>query len=106
MAPAGRPAVRSVDPPPRSRRRADRPAVAPVDDDPGTVAGWEEWTGLAMPESGTYVLEGGVEPMTLDREADRGVYYDSNVWIVHSLKPAPVQSDAPERWQSGRLRRS
>jgi hypothetical protein len=51
----------------------------------GTIADWEEWTGMAFPESGEYVLPGGCEPVAIDREADRGTYFDSNVWVVHDL---------------------
>lgn len=51
----------------------------------GTVADWESWTGMAFPESGTYVIPGGCEPLSIDREADLGTYHDSNVWIVHDL---------------------
>ena len=51
----------------------------------GTVAEWEEWTEMAFPESGTYLVPGGCEPVAIDREADRGTYYDSNVWVVHEL---------------------
>jgi hypothetical protein len=51
----------------------------------GTVAEWEAWTGMAMPESGRYVVPGGCEPVTIDCDADLGTYHDSNVWIVHEL---------------------
>lgn len=51
----------------------------------GTVAEWEEWTGMAFPDSGTYVVAGACEPVTIDRAADRGRYHDANVWIVHDL---------------------
>ncbi|HEX2883289.1 MAG TPA: N-acetyltransferase [Candidatus Limnocylindria bacterium] len=51
----------------------------------GTVAEWEAWTGMAFPESGAYIVPGGCEPVTIDRDADVGTYHDSNVWILHSL---------------------
>lgn len=51
----------------------------------GTVGEWEAWTGMAFPESGAYVVPGACEPVVIDREADRGTYHDSNVWIVHDL---------------------
>lgn len=52
---------------------------------PGTVAEWEEWAGMAFPESGRYVVPGALEPVTIDREADLGVYVEPNVWMHHRL---------------------
>jgi hypothetical protein len=51
----------------------------------GTVADWERWTGLTLPESGSYVIPGGTGPLEVDRERDEGVYHDQNVWMVHDL---------------------
>jgi hypothetical protein len=51
----------------------------------GTVADWERWTGLALPESGSYVIAGATSPLSVDRERDEGVYHDQNVWMVHDL---------------------
>ena len=50
---------------------------------PGTVAQWEEWTGLAFPESGSYVVPGALVPVEIDREGDEGLYVEPNVWMVH-----------------------
>ena len=52
----------------------------------GSVAEWREWTGLAFPESGAYLVEGAAAPVTIDVEADEGVYFDPNVWVVHDLR--------------------
>lgn len=49
----------------------------------GTVGDWESWTGLAFPESGTYVFPEGLAPVEIDRDADRGSYWEPNVWMVH-----------------------
>ncbi len=51
----------------------------------GTVAGWEQWTGLAMPESGQYVAPELLTPLHVNREADRGLYIEPNVWVAHAL---------------------
>jgi GNAT superfamily N-acetyltransferase len=51
----------------------------------GTVADWERWTSLAFPDSGRYVVPLATDPVEIDREADRGVYHDANVWMVHDL---------------------
>jgi hypothetical protein len=52
---------------------------------PGTVARWEEWSGLSFPVSGRYIVEHALEPISIDREADLGVYIEPNVWVRHSL---------------------
>jgi GNAT superfamily N-acetyltransferase len=49
----------------------------------GTVAQWEEWTELAFPESGSYVVPGALVPVEIDRERDEGLYVEPNVWMVH-----------------------
>jgi GNAT superfamily N-acetyltransferase len=49
----------------------------------GTVAELEEWCGLQFPESGSYVVEGALLPIEIDREQDRGVYREPNVWMRH-----------------------
>jgi GNAT superfamily N-acetyltransferase len=53
----------------------------------GTVAEWEEWTEMALPESGAYVVPGALVPVEIDRERDKGVYVEPNVWMVH---PPPL----------------
>jgi len=50
---------------------------------PGTVGEWEDWTGLAFPESGPYVVPGALVPIEIDRERDEGLYLEPNVWMVH-----------------------
>ena len=49
----------------------------------GTVAEWEEWIDLALPESGSYVFPGGLAPLTVDREAGIASYWEPNVWMIH-----------------------
>lgn len=49
----------------------------------GSVAEWEAWTKMAFPESGTYVFPEGLAPLEVDREADRGAYWEPNVWMIH-----------------------
>jgi hypothetical protein len=51
----------------------------------GTVANWEKWTGMPLPESGDYVVPFATSPVHIDRARDEGVYYDQNVWMVHPL---------------------
>ncbi len=53
----------------------------------GTVAEWESWTDMAFPESGSYVFPQGLATVAIDREKDRGVYWEPNIWVRHA--PAP-----------------
>jgi hypothetical protein len=50
----------------------------------GTVAEWEEWTGMAFPESGDYWFPRGLATLAIDRGSDRGSYWEPNVWMQHA----------------------
>jgi hypothetical protein len=50
----------------------------------GTVADWEEWTEMAFPESGDYWFPRGLATVAIDRESDRGSYWEPNVWMLHA----------------------
>ena len=49
----------------------------------GSVRDWESWTDMVFPESGEYVFPHGLAPLTVDREADVGTYWEPNVWMIH-----------------------
>ena len=51
----------------------------------GTVQDWEQWTGMAFPESGAYVVPGALQPVDIDCEHDRGRAEDPNVWMKHPV---------------------
>jgi hypothetical protein len=51
----------------------------------GTLAEWEEWTAMAFPDSGQYVIPRGQVLVTIDREADVGLYVEPDVWLRHPL---------------------
>jgi GNAT superfamily N-acetyltransferase len=51
----------------------------------GTVREWEQWTSMQFPESGEYTFPGGLAPVDIDRDQDRGTYWEPNVWIVHPV---------------------
>jgi GNAT superfamily N-acetyltransferase len=51
----------------------------------GTLAEWRTWTGLEFPVSGPYIVAGALEPVQVDVAANRAVYHDANVWMVHRL---------------------
>jgi hypothetical protein len=50
----------------------------------GTVAEWERWTGLVFPDSGDYVIPGGLTVLSIDKAADLGTYVEPNVWMQHN----------------------
>lgn len=60
----------------------------------GTVAEWEEWTDMAFPESGDYVVPGALVPVRIDRERDLGRYEEPNVWMRHPVTPADARLTA------------
>jgi hypothetical protein len=49
----------------------------------GTVSEWESWTGLTFPASGDYVFPEGLATVHIDTDADRGSYWEPNVWMIH-----------------------
>jgi GNAT superfamily N-acetyltransferase len=49
----------------------------------GTVAEWEEWAGMAFPETGRYVVPEALDPVDIDREQDQGTYEETNLWMRH-----------------------
>jgi hypothetical protein len=54
----------------------------------GTVAQWEQWTGMKFPESGLYIVPGALSPVEIDRERDVGRYDDPGVWMLHRVPEA------------------
>jgi GNAT superfamily N-acetyltransferase len=46
------------------------------------VSDWEKWTGMQLPEDGTYVVEGMLAP--LEVRGGIGRHVEPNVWIRHS----------------------
>jgi GNAT superfamily N-acetyltransferase len=51
----------------------------------GSVAEWEQWTGMSFPESGDYWFPGGLATVAIDREAGTGAYWEPNVWMQHTI---------------------
>jgi hypothetical protein len=51
----------------------------------GSVAEWEEWTGMQMPGSGSYVIPGALVPVEVDRERDVGEYVEPGCWVRHRV---------------------
>jgi hypothetical protein len=49
----------------------------------GTVAEWEQWTGMVFPEPGEYVIPQGLSLLRVDKDTDQGVYVEPNIWMQH-----------------------
>ena len=41
--------------------------------------------GQTFPDSGDYWFPGGLATVHIDREQDRGSYWEPNVWMHHTL---------------------
>ena len=52
----------------------------------GTVADWQEWTGLPMPGSGQYVVPRALAPVDVDYQRDLVRYTEPNVWVRHEVR--------------------
>ncbi len=75
-----------LDPWIRAHQRLGATVLAPAERSmviTGTVAEWESWTEMAFPQTGRYVVPQALDLVEIDREADRGVYQESNLWMRH-----------------------
>jgi GNAT superfamily N-acetyltransferase len=50
----------------------------------GTVAEWEDWTKLAFPETGQYVVPDALDLVQIDCQRDRGTYFETSLWMRHA----------------------
>jgi hypothetical protein len=50
---------------------------------------------MLFPESGEYWFPGGLAPLMISREADRGRYWEPNVWMHHQIAARSTDSDFP-----------
>jgi hypothetical protein len=76
----------SIDPWIRTHQRMGGVILGPAAESmviEGTVAEWEEWTGMLFPASGDYVVPDALNLVRVDREADRAVYREENLWVEH-----------------------
>jgi len=51
----------------------------------GSLAQWQEWTGIVFTQSGDYRVDGALQPVRIDIAQDRGIYHDQSIWIEHDL---------------------
>ncbi len=51
------------------------------------VARWTEWTGMEFPGDGSYIVPGGLVPLSVSHGNDRGSYVEPGVWVLHKTGP-------------------
>ncbi|GLY22893.1 hypothetical protein [Micromonospora sp. NBRC 101691] len=81
-----RPDGLSIDPWIRTHQRMGARILGPAPESmviEGTVAEWEKWTGMVFPVTRDYVVPDALNLITIDRERDRGVYVEQNLWVQH-----------------------
>ena len=49
----------------------------------GTVAQWEQWSGLALPASSFYIIPDALAPLHVDHAADLGTCTEPGIWVRH-----------------------
>ena len=52
----------------------------------GSVSEWQRWTGLALPASGRYVIDGALDLLHVDVDAGRCWLEEPNVWYGYTVK--------------------
>jgi GNAT superfamily N-acetyltransferase len=50
-----------------------------------SIAEWEQWTEMAFPESGAYVVPGALVPIQIDRKSNQGDYREPACWVRHRI---------------------
>jgi hypothetical protein len=48
------------------------------------IAFWETWTGRTFEESGQYIVDGALVPISIDLDNEVGVYEEPNVWVAYA----------------------
>jgi hypothetical protein len=51
----------------------------------GTKAQWADWTGMAFPEDGDYVIPYGLIPLRI--RGNEGTYVEPGIWVLHEISP-------------------
>ncbi len=76
----------SVDPWIRTHQRMGARVLAPARRSmviEGSVAEWEAWADMAFPVTGDFVVPDALGLVHVDRERDRAVYVEENLWVQH-----------------------
>jgi GNAT superfamily N-acetyltransferase len=76
----------SIDPWIRTHQRMGATILTPAVESmriEGTVAEWEEWTGMVFPVTGDYVVPDALNLLHVDRATDHAIYCEENLWLRH-----------------------
>jgi GNAT superfamily N-acetyltransferase len=76
----------SIDPWIRTHQRMGATIIGPAPNSlviPGKVAQWEAWAQMPFPVSGAYAVPGALNLLEVDRERDRAIYREENLWMRH-----------------------
>ncbi|MPY66122.1 hypothetical protein F8S09_05340 [Deinococcus sp. SDU3-2] len=57
----------------------------------GRVADWEAWTEMVFPVTGLYFVPDALGWVHIDREEDRGLYVEENLWVQHPALTGPAR---------------
>ena len=52
----------------------------------GSIDEWKEWTELDFPGSGSYIIPGALNPISIDTSKNQGIYIEPNVWVLHNVE--------------------
>jgi GNAT superfamily N-acetyltransferase len=76
----------SIDPWIRTHQRMGATILRPAPNSMvvcGSVRDWEQWAQMPFPVSDTYVVPDALNLVEVDREHDRAVYREENLWVQH-----------------------
>jgi hypothetical protein len=76
----------SIDPWIRTHQRMGAAILGPAPNSMvicGSVREWEQWAEMPFPVSGAYVVPDALNLLEVDREHDRAVYCEENLWVQH-----------------------
>ena len=76
----------SIDPWIRTHQRMGAAILGPAPNSMvicGSVREWEQWAEMPSPVSGAYVVPDALNLLEVDREHDRAVYCEENLWVQH-----------------------
>jgi hypothetical protein len=51
----------------------------------GTIEEWEGWLDMKLPDSGEFVIPGGLVPLVVDTSTGTATYREPNVWVQHRV---------------------
>jgi hypothetical protein len=50
-----------------------------------SIEQWEQWIGYSLPQTGQYLIQAGLNPISINKEKDVGIYIEPNVWVVYQF---------------------